>query len=265
MTSTLVEPALFVASVSNGAASSIAHGQLGGHRRLQLHVLEGRRDAAALRHRHRLRLGERRRSEHQRQRRRRADVTVQLGDIGDDVDRPRRQRLRRCVDGRNNEIRPQAGDRSAPELEKLTRRAAPHVHAGADRGAAGNWPELDLRDARRGGDIPQHTDHRPVHRDMDELQRLDGRGGCLSIDLDPEQPALRPRQRADLERVRDRDSGTPCGGHGERDSSRPHYTCEPGRTARHRPCHQREHVVSFVSDSDEGTVRLRAHAALTGN
>ena len=185
---------------SRTAPRSSTAPQLSRHRGRQIHSGELDRDAAALRHRHRLRLGERRRPEHQPERGRRTDVAVQLGDVGDHVDRPRRERLRRCLDGRDDEIRPQPGDRGPTELDERLRGMlrtctlrSPSPLAGPARARS---PRLPGR-----GDGAQHTGQPPVDRNLDVLQSRDGRDRGLGVDLNSEEPALRARERADLKGV----------------------------------------------------------------
>ena len=187
---------------------------------VELHSRELARRAAR-RHRHRLRLGERGRAEHQPQRGRRTDVPVELGDIRDHVDRPRRERLRRRVDGRDDEIRPQSRDRSPPEQDEPSRAAAPARARWHSPWPLGEPARARFRRPRPARPCCSTRGHLPVHRDMNDTQRLDGRGWCPSVDLDSEQPALWPRERVDLKRVRDIGGGTPHRGHGLRDRGNP--------------------------------------------
>ena len=77
-----------------------------------------------------------RRAEHQRQRRRRAGVGVQLGDVRDDVDRPRRERLLRRVHGRDDKVRAELRDPVATQDPCPRRLLLADVHLHVDRRAA---------------------------------------------------------------------------------------------------------------------------------
>ena len=99
-----------------------SHGQLGCHRRRELDGGECSSDRLTRRHRDDLRLGDRSRAEHQRQPRRRGGLAVDLGDVGDDLDRSRRQRLRRRSHGRDHQVGAQPCRRRAANDERPRRR-----------------------------------------------------------------------------------------------------------------------------------------------
>ena len=116
----------------------------------------------------------------------------------------------------------------------------------------------------RSAHVPQHADRRPVCRDVNDTQRLDGRCWFLSVDLDPEQPALWPRERVDLERDRALRS---------RHSPPRAWPTRPRRIPMHMRAGLRGSTSLLSSgcacrllrrDSDQETMRLHTHAALIG-
>ena len=234
------------------------NGQLRGHRRLELHALEGHRLRRARRDRHRLRFGDGRGAEHQGQRRRRARLVVQLLDVGDDVDSPRREGLLWCVDGCDDEVGPKPRDRVAPQDRRPRRLVVTDVHLHVDLRSALDLAERHARDALLRLDILAVQDARRLgrarrgHPDLHVLEPSDRRAALAGRDRDPDVASLVPGQRPQLEYL----LALGCAGAGaaRRDG---------GEADQQRGCLRSGPHRLLLSCGVEQTMRPAAHAALT--
>ena len=141
------------------------------------------------------------------------------------------------------------GDRGAPELDEVSRSCrSGRAPSALTVRSPGDRPEVDLGDARRARRRPAaRRIVAPFTETWTYFSVSTAGSWRLGVDLDPEQPALRSRERADLKRIRSRDGGAPSRGHGERERSRtPTAHASQAPRLPHRPNQQPAHLVSFV-------------------